>query len=146
MTTAAQHVLFKTLPKRKDLRAAISTIIRSIQLAENLSDADLGDEIECSASTVRNARNGDADLNSLTIARIAARFGEASIQPYADLFAAQLMPRQYRESDPVPTLSAALAKLAVANTPQARAAALPSARIARDVLNHFIAKAEELAA
>lgn len=146
MAEPRQRVLFNTLPTRKVLRAAVATIVRSIQLEEELSDEEFGRRIGVSATTVRNARNEDADLNALAIASIGAAFGEDKLQPYADLFNGQIMPRHLASCDPVPALAAAIHVLSSARTPKDRADALPKARIARDVLNNVIAITERDAA
>jgi hypothetical protein len=142
VATERQRVLFNSLPTRKVLRAAIATIIRSIQLEEDLSDEEMGRSIGVSATTVRNSRNEDADLNALTIASIGAVYGEDKLQPYADLFNGQLMPKHVNGCDPIPALASALAVISSARTLKERAEALPKLRISRDVLNNVIAAAE----
>lgn len=143
MPEPRQRVLFNCLPTRKQMRAAVATIIRSIQLEEELSDEEMGRSIGVSASTVRNARNEDADLNALTLLTIGKVYGEEKLQPYADLMDAQLMPRRVAACDPVPALATALAAISSARTPKDRADALPKLRISRDVLNNVIATTEQ---
>jgi DNA-binding XRE family transcriptional regulator len=138
-----QRVLFDSLPTRKVLRTAIATIIRAIQLEAELSDEEMGRRIGVSATTVRNARNEDADLNALAIASIGAAFGEDKLQPYADLFNGQIMPRRLASCDPVPALASAITALSTAKTPKERADCLPKLRISRDVLNNVIATTEQ---
>jgi hypothetical protein len=137
-----RNVLFNSLPTRKELRAAVATIVRSLMLEHSLVDEEFGRQIGVSASTVRNARNEDADLGALAIATIGRVFGEDSCQPYAELMGAQLMPRTGSDNNPVPALGQAIAKLSVVSGGKSRKDALPEARAARDALNNFIQRAE----
>ena len=145
MNAPVNNVLFKSLPTRKELRAAVATIVRSIQLKNELSDEEMGRRIGVSAGTVRNARNEDADLGALAILSIGWVFGEEAVQPYADLMGAQLMPRNASSVDPIPALGTCIASLSVARSAKQRRDALPQMRIARDVLNHCITETEQAA-
>ena len=145
MNAPVTNVLFKSLPTRKELRAAVATIVRSIQLKNDLSDEEMGRSIGVSASTIRNARNEDADLGALAILSIGWVFGEEAVQPYADLMGAQLMPRHASSVDPVPALGTCIASLAVARSLKEKRDALPVMRIARDVLNNCITETERAA-
>ena len=145
MSASTNRVLFHSLPTRNELRTAIATIVRSVQLTQGLSDEEMGRCIGVSASTVRNARNEDADLGALAILSIGSRFGEDCVQPYADLMGAQLMPRNASHLNPIPALGTCIASMSVAHSPKQRRDALPAMRLARDVLNNCITETEQAA-
>lgn len=133
-------------PSKKDCRAAIAKIIRNVQAEHDLDDEDLADAVGCSGPTIGNARKQLALLGADTVAKIGARFGEAAIQPYADLFGGLLTPKAARDTDAVPALAGATHRLSLVQTPKDRLDALPAAYAARDALNHWIAHAEAMAA
>jgi transcriptional regulator with XRE-family HTH domain len=144
------------LPTRKSLRAAVAKIIRRVQLERGLTDEQFADEIDVSVGTVRNARNEQADLNAGTIARIGARFGSESLDPYARLYGARHVPLDAAETDALPSLSAAVHRLAVAQSPNSPGGPallhpelldmLPELREAQRAINALICRAESIAA
>ena len=119
----------------------MATIIRTVQLEERLNDEDMADDVGVTAQTIGNARNEKNDLSALTIAAIGHVYGEHYIQPYADLMGGMMMPKSARDTDPVPALGTAIAKLSVIRGGKDRLDAVPAATAARDALNHFIASA-----
>lgn len=144
------------LPKQKALRDAVSKIIRTLQLAHDLTDAEFAGEIVISKGTVKNARNKETDLNATTIARIGARFGAEALDPYAALYGARNVPIEAGDEEALPTLSRAVHKLAVARSPASELGVhlshneltdmLPDLRAAQRVLNGLITRAEKVAA
>jgi DNA-binding XRE family transcriptional regulator len=138
-------VLFDFLPTRKQLRIAVATIVRSVQLQQHLTDDDMAQAIGVSAGTIRNARNEEADLGALAILSIGKRFGEQAIQPYADLIGALLTPLHANHVDPVPALGTCIGSLSNARNLKDRRDALPAMRIARDALNNCITETEQAA-
>lgn len=105
------------LPTQKALRAAVAKIIRRVQHENGLTDEAFADEIGCSVGTVRNARNELTDLNAVTITRIGAKFGAETLDPYAALYGARNVPLDAEDTDALPSLTAAVHRLAVAQSP-----------------------------
>lgn len=144
------------LPTQKALRAAVATIIRRVQADHDLTDTDFADAIGCSVGTVRNARNEQADLNSLTMARIGAVYGQEYVDPYAALYGARNVPLEARDTDALPSLSASVHKLAVAQSPSSPGGQaithtelldlMPDLRAALRAINALIAQGERVAA
>lgn len=145
-----------SLPTQKLLRAAVAKIIRRVQLEQDLTDDDLADALGISVGTVRNARNELADLNAATIARIGARFGAETLDPYAALYGARNVPLDAGDADALPSLSGAVHRLAVAQSPGSPGGAsilhdellgmLPELREAQRAINALICRAERIAA
>jgi len=144
------------LPTQKLLRQAVAKIIRRVQLEHALTDDDLADAIGCSVGTVRNARNEQADLNAATIAKIGAKFGAETLDPYAALYGARNVPLDAKEADALPSLTGAVHRLAVAQSPSSKGGAavlhdelldmLPELREAQKAINALICRAERIAA
>lgn len=144
------------LPTQKSLRKAVAKIIRRVQLEHGLTDEELADELKVSVGTVRNARNEACDLNAATIARIGARFGAEVLDPYAALYGARNVPLDAAETDALPSLSGAVHRLAVAQSPNSRGGSkllhdellemLPELREAQRAINALICRAERIAA
>lgn len=144
------------LPTQKALREAVATIMRRVQLEHDLTDDDLADELKISVGTVRNARNKTCDLNAGTIARIGARFGVEVLDPYAALYGARNVPLDAQDADALPSLSGAVHRLAVAQSPASPGGPkllhdelldmLPELRGAQKAINALICRAERLAA
>lgn len=144
------------MPTQKSLRAAVARIIRAIQHEHHLTDEALADEIGVSIGTVRNARNELADLNAATIARVGARFGAGTLDPYAALYGARNVPIEACDADALPSLSGAVHRLAVAQSPGSKGGhalvhdelldMLPDLRAAQAALSALICRAERIAA
>lgn len=144
------------LPTQKSLRAAVAKIIRRVQLEAHLTDDDLADELGISVGTVRNARNEQTDLNATTIAKIGAKFGAEVLDPYAALYGARNVPIEASDADAMPSMTAAVHRLAVAQAPGSDggarithtelAAMLPELRAAIAALNSLVVRAERIAA
>lgn len=102
----------------KACRRAVAQIIRDLQLTHRLTDCDFAEKIGCSVGTVRNARNEETDLSSIWLTRIEQRFGAGSIDPYLALAGSRSVPIDATAaSDPLPAMTAAVHRLAVARSP-----------------------------
>lgn len=144
------------LPTQKLLRQAVAKIIRRVQLEHDFTDDDLADALGISVGTVRNSRNEHADLNAATIARIGAVFGAETLDPYANLYGARNVPIDAVETDALPSLTGAVHRLAVAQSPNSRGGTrvvhgellemLPELREAQKAINALICRAEAIAA
>ncbi|MES2700221.1 MAG: helix-turn-helix transcriptional regulator [Pseudomonadota bacterium] len=73
-------------------RQAVEEIIRQIRRASGLSDSALADRIGCSASTVRNARNGQTSLDPALLLRIEQEFGPGALDPFLALANSRAVP------------------------------------------------------
>jgi transcriptional regulator with XRE-family HTH domain len=156
MTQRNNVLLPIPLPTQSSLRRAVAGIIRGVQLDLDLTDEEMADEIGVSAGTIGNARNEKADLNAATIARIGHRYGVERLDPYAALYGARNVPIQAEDADALPSLSGAVHRLAVAQSPASPGGAavnhtelldmLPELRAAQQALNALICRAERIAA
>lgn len=144
------------LPTHKALRAAVAKIVRRIQADHDLTDEDFACSVGISEGTVVNARKERTDLNAATIAMIGAKFGVEALDPYAALYGARNVPLEADNSDALPSLSGAVHRLAVAQSPASRGGAsvthcelldmLPDLRAALASINSLIVRAERIAA
>lgn len=144
------------MPTQSSLRSAVAGIIRGIQLDCGLTDEQMADEIGVSAGTVGNARNEKADLNAATIARIGHRYGVERLDPYAALYGARNVPLTVEEADALPSLTGAVHRLAIAQSPTSKGGPavlhdellvmLPVLREAQKAINALICRAERIAA
>lgn len=144
------------LPTQSSLRRAVAGIIRAVQLDHKLTDEEMADAIGVSAGTIANARNEKSDLNAATIARIGHRYGAERLDPYAALYGARNVPLDAQDADALPSLSGAVHRLAVAQSPASKGGAslvhdelldmLPELREAQRAINALICRAERLAA
>lgn len=154
---ASNNVLLPiALPTQAALRDAVSKIVRRVQLEEDLTDDELARALTISVGTVRNARNKACDLNAATIAIIGAQFGAEVLDPYAALYGARNVPLDAVDADALPSVAAAVHRIAVAQSPASPGGAaithtelldmLPDLRAAVRGLNALICRAEQIAA
>lgn len=144
------------LPTQSSLRHAVAGIIRAVQLDHKLTDEEMADAIGVSAGTIANARNEKSDLNAATIARIGHRYGAERLDPYAALYGARNVPLDAEAGDALPSLSGAVHRLAVAQSPTSKGGPalvhdelldmLPELREAQRAINALICRAERIAA
>lgn len=142
------------LPNTKALRAAVAAIIRDIQNARHETDQCTADKLGISVGTVRNARNEQADLGALTIAKIGAIYGPEAVGPYNLLYGATAHLANVTPCDPLADLARALATICdmrraespggPVETPKERLDALPGLKAARASLDAYIAGIERL--
>lgn len=144
------------LPTQKALRAAVANVIRTVQAAHGETDEQTADALGVSVGTIRNARNEQTDLNAVTIARIGARYGRETLDPYAALYGARNVPLEADDSDALPSLTASVHRLALAQSPSSEGGAaithrellamVPDLRRAVASINALLVRAEGLAA
>lgn len=151
MRTSDRNVsLPLAIPTQRSLREAVAKIIRAIQHEHDLNDQDLADAIGVSSSTVRNARDEKADLNATTIAKVGAKYGPETIDPYHRLYGARAVPLNPGQPDALPVLANVVHLLAKAGPgvpphPQLLAM-LPRLREAGATISALIELAEKIAA
>lgn len=73
-------------------RSAVGRIIAAIRKAEGLSDRQLAARLECSASTIGNARTGATSLDPAVLMRIEQAFGPGAIDPLMALAQVRCLP------------------------------------------------------
>lgn len=157
MTDLRHNVLLPVaMPTQKALRAAVANIIRMVQAAHSETDEQTGDALSVSIGTIRNARNEQTDLNAVTIARIGARYGSETLDAYAALYGARNVPLEAGDADALPSLTASVHRLAVAQSPESDGgttithrellAMRPELEAAVRAINGLLARAERLAA
>lgn len=144
------------MPTHKALRAAVAKIVRRIQADHDLTDEDFAASVGISEGTVANARKDRTDLNAATIAMIGAKFGVEALDPYAALYGARNVPLEADNADAMPSLTGAVHRLAVAQSPSSKGgqsvthcellAMLPELRAAQASLNALIVREERIAA
>ncbi len=126
------------LPDTKSLRRAAANIVRDIQRENEETDQDTADKLGVSVGTIRNIRNEQSDIGSLTLARIAAAYGEESIAPYQALYA----PNDRNDSEPVALLSDALAAMVRAKGLKGELDSLPALKACVEGLSAHILAVE----
>lgn len=94
-------------------RQAVEEIIRQIRRASGLSDSALADRIGCSASTMRNARNGQTSLDPALLLRIEQEFGPGALDPFLALANSRAVPLPQANAlgDPALAIVAALHRI-----------------------------------
>lgn len=148
------NVLRRTMrPNTKSYRAAVASIIRSVQAQHGLSDADLAEQIGCSVGTIQNARNERSNLDGVFLANLQFTFGADAIDHFQALSAARGVPEGAtvdQDLNTIRRLAEAIAKLADAMEDDSEAGSdigpteakelLPVLRAARSELDKEIAR------
>ena len=153
--TSTNGLLPMPLPTRNVLRKALADIMRAIQSQHGLTDEQVAGELHISAGTVANVRNERTDLNQETIAKIGARFGVETLDPWSACFGGRNVPREH--SDARVSLSAitgGLHKLSQATDPESEcgeiishrelADMVPDIRAMQRLANSLLSRAETL--
>jgi transcriptional regulator with XRE-family HTH domain len=143
-----------TLPTQSSLRAAVSAIIRDIQRDTQETDQDTADKLGVSAGTIANARNGKADLNAASIARIGAIYGAHTVDPYHALYGARAESLSFTKTDPLASLAMSVSAICAmrhpdseggkTETPKEQLDALPLLKEAMRDLTAYIANIEKM--
>jgi len=143
------------LPTRNVLRKALADIVRAIQSQHGLTDECLAGELHISSGTIANVRNERTDLNQETIAKIAARFGVETLDPWSACFGGRNVPRETSEGRvSLTALTGGLHKLSLATDPDSEggeaithrelAGMLADLKAGQRLFNNLIARAERM--
>lgn len=127
-----------TFPDTAQLRKAVAAIIRDIQRDHGETDQATADKLGVHKNTIASARNEQADLGALTIARIGAVYGPQAVEPYHALYGATAHGAALNDAAPLTELADALAVLMKAAGPKARLDTLPTLKTAAASLNGYI--------
>lgn len=126
MTLYARNISLPfQMPTQSLLREAARNIIIDLQKKTGESDGEMAEKIGVSASTIANARNRKNDIGSLTIAKIAMKYGEAAVEPYRALYGAGSHGVAASDPAPIALLALAVAELTKGDGPKARLDSLP---------------------
>ncbi|MFZ2997012.1 hypothetical protein [Sphingobium sp.] len=100
-------------PTTRTYRAAVQSIIATVQREYKLNDSQLADRIGCAPNTVRNAKKAHANLDAVTLASIEHRFGPGAVDPFLALAGARAtpLPDQLPRIDPILDIVGALHRL-----------------------------------
>lgn len=143
------------LPTRNTLRKALADIVRAVQSQHSLTDEQLASELHVSPGTVANVRNERTDLNQETIAKIGARFGVETLDPWSACFGGRNVPRETSEARvSLSSITGGLHKLSLATDPGSEggkavthrelAAMVPDLKAMQRLANSLLTRAEML--
>lgn len=143
------------LPTRNTLRKALADIIRAVQSQNSLTDEQLAGELHVSAGTIANVRNERTDLNQETIAKLGARFGVETLDPWSACFGGRNVPREASEGRvSLTAITGSLHKLSLATDPDSQggetvthcelADMVSELRATQRLVNGLLARAERM--
>jgi len=145
-----------TVEESNSLRSAVARVLLNIQQEYGMTLADIADAIDVSLGTISNAANKKCELSSVYRDRLGQVFGGHVLNPIAARFGSQIVPLHTSEADALPTLSASVHRLAVAQSADSPGgvsithsellAMVPDLRAAVQSLNSLIVRAERIAA
>lgn len=157
MASRAFNVLrVNTVEEQTAYRSAVARVLLNIQRDFEVTLQDIAEKIDVSLGTISNAANKRNDLSPLYVQRLGKVFGPTALDPVARLYGGRIVPLVAEERDALPSLSASVHRLAVAQSPDSPGGAsithsellamLPDLRAAVDCMNALIVKAERIAA
>lgn len=143
------------LPTRNVLRKALADIVRAVQSQHGLTDEQLAGELHVSPGTIANVRNERTDLNQETIAKLGARFGVETLDPWSACFGGRNVPREASDARiSLTAITGGLHKLSVATDPGSEggetvthhelAGMVPEIKEMQRLANSLLARAERL--
>lgn len=98
-------------------RGAVSRILVDIQAEHHCTLLDIAEAIGVSLGTISNAANRKTDLSPTYLKRLGEAYGPEVLNPYAALVGGRFVPLSPREADAMPSLTAAVHKIALARSP-----------------------------
>ena len=133
-----------------------SAAVRKVQLGHDMTDAELADNIGCSAATVGNARNMKGELHGRIFANL-MRVEPLALEGLLAHFGRRSVPMEARcDTDALPSLTNAVHRLAVAQSHTSPGGPaihhvelldmLPALEAAQEAISTLIVQARELAA
>lgn len=142
--------------EQTDYRNAVARVLLNVQRDFDLTLQDIAEKIDVSLGTISNASNKRNDLSPLYVQRLGRVFGPSVLDPVARLYGGRIVPLEAEEKDALPSLSASIHRLAVAQSPDSPGgsaithsellAMLPDLRAAVSCMNALIVRAERIAA
>lgn len=145
-----------TVEESNALRAAVARVLTNIQHDHGLTLVDIAETIDVSLGTISNAANKKTDLSPAYQHRLAKAFGPEVLNPIAALSGGRVVPMDAQAGDALPSLSASIHRIAVAQSPESAGGAaithtellnmMPELRAAVSALNALIVRGERIAA
>lgn len=157
MATRATNVLFvNSVEEQTAYRDAVARVLLNVQRDFEVTLQDIAERIDVSLGTVSNAANKRNDLSPLYVQRLGKVFGPSMLDPIARISGGRIVPLSTADIDALPSLSASVHRLAVAQSPDSPGgyalthsellAMLPDLRCAVEAINSLIVRAERIAA
>lgn len=157
MASRAFNVLrVNSVEEQTAYRSAVARVLVNIQRDFEVTLQDIAEKIDVSLGTISNAANKRNDLSPLYVQRLGKVFGPSMLDPVARLYGGRIVPLIAEERDALPSLSASVHRLAVAQSPDSPGgttithgellAMLPDLRAAVECMNALIIRAERIAA
>lgn len=157
MSDKAHNVLRPCLrTETEQYRNAVARVILSIQTETHDTLADIAENIGVSAGTISNAANKRSDLSPVFLRRMRAVYGLHHLGQVARFFDALFNPLEAEDADALPSLSASVHRLAVAQSPGSEGGSAITHRellamrvdleAAQRAINALLARAEAIAA
>lgn len=139
------------------LRSAVALALRNIQHDYGVTLLEIAECIGVTVNTISNAANKKCDLSPLFRQRLEKAYGCEVMNPVAKLSGGRLIPIEARDdSDALPSMTAAIHRLAVAQSPSSDGGTaithrellemLPDLRAAVSAINALIVRGERMAA
>ena len=145
-----------TVEESNALRTALARVLTNIQYDHGLTLHDIAETIDVSLGTISNAANKKTDLSPVYRQRLEKAFGPEVMNPVAALSGGRVVPLDATEQDALPSLSASIHRLAVAQSPDSPGGSsiihsellsmMPELRAAVSALNALIVRGERIAA
>ena len=139
-----------------ELRSAIATVLRNIQADHGVTLLEIAEMIDVSLGTISNAANKKTDLSPAYRQRLEKVFGPECMNPVARLSGSRIVPLETDEADALPSLTAAVHRIALARSPSSPGGAatlhsellemMPDLRAAAAAINALIVRGERIAA
>lgn len=157
MSEKALNVLRPCLrTETEQYRNAVARVILSIQNETEDTLADIAEKIGVSPGTMSNAANKRSDLSPVFLRRMRTVYGLHHLDHVARFFDALFNPIEAEDMDALPSLSASVHRLAVAQSPNSEGGVAITHRellamredleAAQRAINSLLARAEALAA
>ena len=119
MSSAPNVLRVNSAAEQASYREAVAEILRRVQSEHSLTLLEIADRIDVSLGTVSNAANKKNDLNPIYLNRLGQVFGPHTLDPYAALSHARMVPLDADPAlDALPPMTAAIHRIAVARSPQ----------------------------
>jgi transcriptional regulator with XRE-family HTH domain len=115
--TAHNVLRVNSVEEQAGYREAVAEILRRIQTDHRQTLLEIAEAIDVSLGTISNAANKKTDLCATYLNRLGCRFGPGTLDPYAALSGARMVPLESDDqTDALPSTSAAIHKLAIARS------------------------------
>lgn len=157
MSETTRNVLrVNSVEEQAAYRSAISRIIGNIMRDHDCTMVDIAENIDVSVGTVSNAFNKKASLDAIYLKRLGQRYGAHYATPYTALFGGRVNAIDNEDINPLPSLTASVHRIALAQSPESDGGTAlthrelldmeADLRAAQRAIGHLLAKCGRLAA